>query len=220
MKLFQAWRWLWAWTALRWGSILATDREISGRISSKVKTGSQILKGIYYFQWAERVTLASDLHRGQISTSSRKEWGRNSTCWNSCPHVEHVSVIHKGAVTVNLIELRFIWGQVRHSGFATFFSWINCMTGLFKFSVMFLFIKVTLISTFPGSFFSSTFQRNSHVSQFVSIESFTGHAVWVWSRNPSVHPIYQRLIHGFPKLCPTEHLKTAEPLYVAHKRIS
>lgn len=150
-----------------------------------------------HLQWAEHLTLASDLHRGQIfSTSSRRECKRNSTCWNSCPHIEHVRVIHKGAVTVNLIELCFVWSQVRHSGFATFFPWINCMTGLFEISIMCLFIKFTFISTFPGSFFSSTFQRNNHVSQFVSIESLTGHAVWVLSRSPSYPPIFDT---RFPK---------------------
>lgn len=61
---------------------------------------------------------------------------------------------------------------------------------------MFLFIKFTLISTLSGSFFSSTFQRNNHVSQCISIESFAGHAVWVWSRSTSCLPAFDT---WFPK---------------------
>lgn len=60
------------------------------------------------------------------------------------------------------------------------------------------------------------FQRNNHVSQFVSIESFPRHA----ESDPEMHLIYQRLINGFPKLRPDEQLKTAKPLHIAHKKIS
>lgn len=126
------------------------------------------------------------------------------------------SVIHKGVVIENLLELCSVCGQVTHSEFATYFFLNKSHDRLIqKFCNVFIH-KFTLISTFPGSFFTSTFQRNHHVSQFVSIESFPRHA----ESDPEVHPIYQHLVHGFPKLRPDEQLKTAMPLRVAHKKIS
>lgn len=84
-----------------------------------------------YLQWAELLPPASDFHKGCISTLSRKEWERNSTCWNRFQRTDLVSVIHKGAATMNWIELCFTWDPVRHSGFATFFSPLNKWHGGF-----------------------------------------------------------------------------------------
>lgn len=47
---------------------------------------------------------------------------------------------------------------------------------------MFSFVKFSLVNAFPGFLINSIFQRNHCVSEFI-IESFTGHAVWVWSRS-------------------------------------
>lgn len=86
------------------------------------------------------------------------------------------SVIHKGVVTVNLLELCSICGQVTHSEFTTYL-FLNKSHGRLIQNLSNVFIhKFTLISTFPRSLFSSAFQRSNCVSQFVSIESFPRHA--------------------------------------------
>lgn len=160
-----------------------------------------------YLQWAELLPPASDFHKGCISTLSRKEWERNSTCWNRFQRTDLVSVIHKGAATMNWIELCFTWDPVRHSGFATFFSpWINGTVALFEISIMFSFL---------------TFILMLNISKSQLYFRICYHRIIYW---PCCQGLTQKstlptnIVHIFTKLLPAENLKPEVHLYVVCKR--
>lgn len=195
------------WAALGWRNILATERDVRKDIKqSEDRRLNPILRCYWikkdrYLQWAELLPPASDFHKGCISTLSRKEWERNSTCWNRFQRTDLVSVIHKGAATMNWIELCFTWDPVRHSGFATFFFPLNKWHGGFIWN-----FNNVLISNI---YFDAQYFKESVIF------------IIYW---PCCQGLTQKstlptnVVHIFTKLLPAENLKPEVHLYVVCKR--